>query len=80
MATLIDVLPKDGNGQIKLPVAGEINGQTVEGTSDPNWLTENFASLASANLPLSALDFAALQAIGPYWSQCATAWRAQGLI
>ena len=80
MPQLIDVLPKDANGQIVLLAAGEISGEIVGGMSDPSWLTTNFAALSAASTPLSSTDFASLQAIGPYWAQSADTWRAQGLI
>lgn len=78
--TLLEAFPKDADGMILLDPAGEVNGQPVSGTVNPEWFVTTFPTLASAHVPLDNESFAALKAIDPYWAQNADRWRAQGLI
>ena len=81
--TLLEALPKDGRGQIVLDPAGTVGDppQPVPGTCDPTGLQTNFPGLAGAAVPLSAADYAALQAIDVVcWAPNAQKWRAAGII
>ncbi len=76
---LVDVLPKDTNGQIILNPAGKIRSELVSGTVDPTWFKASYP-VASSNVPLSTTDFATLKGIDQFWSANADVWRSQGLV
>jgi len=78
--TLIDVLPKDFEGNIILNPAGEYKGDYVEGSVNPSFLEKHFSEISSAELPLSEDLFEQLKRIDRFWKINAEKWRENGLI
>jgi len=76
---LVDVLPKDENGQIILDPAGKMGEETYAGTVNAEWFVNVF-QVAIASVPLSDADFATLKGIDDFWGINAYKWREQGII
>jgi len=78
--TLLEVMPKNSDGQIVLSPAGEQDGKPLEGTVDPSWFVTTFPALANAVVPLSEDNLQALRSIDAFWAANADKWRVAGLI
>lgn len=78
--TLVEVLPKDRDGNIIFSPGGVIDGKPVDGIVNPDWLQTTFPLLASAVVPLTNEDFIILKEIDIFWNENANRWRNQGII
>ena len=77
---LVDVLPKNSDGDIVISPGGMIVGEPVDGTVNVDWFKANYPQFANAEVPLSDEQYQALQNIDAFWKQNAERWRAEGII
>jgi hypothetical protein len=68
---LIEVFPKDFDGQIIFSPSGKIGDELIDGTVNPEWFSNAFPDLALANVPLSDEQFQ--QLCGIDWTKKANA-------
>lgn len=79
--TLMDVLPKNNNGQVEIPIGAKTGENVYPGTVDPDWLSQVFADFVNKEVPLSDVDYQALlNASTPNWKLNWEEFRRQGII
>lgn len=78
--TLIEALPKNDDGNIKLEPAGIKDNKYINGYVYREWFENNFGTLANATVPLTDEQFTQLKNIDQFWKMNAEKWRDEGLI
>lgn len=78
---LLDVLPRNERGQIKLPVGAVTDEGALEGEIAPETFSGIFADYCALTVPLSAEQYAALLAASsPVWRLNWQKFRELGII
>lgn len=78
---LVDALPRSDMGDILLPAARIVDGQTETGTVTDDVVETIFANFVDLSVPLSSDDFDRLLANStPLWRTNWDMWREQGVI
>lgn len=80
--TLFEALPKDGEGQIEIPIGAVLSdGIHLPGSVNPDWLNSAFSSHINLTVPMSEADYKTLLSTSSdNWKLNWQAFRTQGII